>query len=324
MASRKTKAMVFITNNNKKHLSETTMKILISGSHGFIGSAVYRYYRTPRYRLLRLIRPTHIARSDEIVWQPLSGFIHHNKLDDIDAVIHLAGEPIFGRWNEHKKQAIYNSRVIGTDFLARTLAALANKPRVLLCASAVGYYGSPGDTAVTETAPPGSTFLARVCRDTEAAAQPAADAGIRTIALRFGIVLGQQGGALAKMLPAFRLALGGPLGDGRQWLSWISLADCVGAIDFALTNESLSGPVNITAPEPVRNADFARALGKALHRPARLPVPAKILRLAFDDLADEALLSSTRALPEKLTQAGGTFQHPTLQSALENILRPSK
>ena len=229
------------------------MKILISGSHGFIGTAVYRYYQTPQNRLLRLIRPTHIARSDEIFWIPANQFINHNKLNDLDAVIHLAGEPIFGRWTERKKQAIYNSRVIGTDFLCKTLVKLPNKPKVLLCASAVGYYGNPGDTAVTETAAPGDTFLARVAADTEAAAQPAADAGIRTVNLRFGVVLGKQGGALKKMLPAFRLALGGPLGDGTQWLSWISLPDCIGAIDLALTNPSHRRPRQLDRP-PNRSA----------------------------------------------------------------------
>lgn len=296
------------------------MKILISGSHGFIGSAVFSHFQQAGHTLLRLIRPTQIAHSNEIFWQPAGQYINQNKLGDIEAVIHLAGENIFGRWNEKKKQAIYDSRVIGTDFLCKTLAGLETKPKVLLCASAIGFYGDRGDEEVTETASPGDSFLSQVSRDLEAATDAAAKAGIRVITMRFGMVLGKGGGALAKMLPAFKMGMGGPLGDGQQWVSWVSMADVVGVIDFALRTKKLAGAVNVVAPQPVRNKDFAHAIGKALHRPEPVPVPKSMLHLMFGDFAEEALLSSTRALPEKLTQAGYTFQHPNLQTALKSIL----
>ncbi|MBL7214638.1 MAG: TIGR01777 family protein [Phycisphaerae bacterium] len=296
------------------------MNILISGSHGFIGSAVFEHFQEQGHQLLRLIRPTQIAHSDEIFWEPVSQFINQNKLKNIDAVIHLAGENIFGRWNEKKKQAIYDSRVIGTDFLCKTLAGLAPKPKVLLCASAIGYYGNRGDEEMTESDSPGNSFLGQVCQDVETATQAAAKAGIRVVNLRFGMVLGKEGGALAKMLPAFKMGMGGPLGDGQQWVSWISMADTVGVIEFAMTHKKLSGAVNVTAPRPVRNKEFSQTIGKTLHRPEPVPVPKSMLHLMFGDFAEEALLSSTRALPEKLTHTGYTFQHPTLQTALDSIL----
>ncbi len=296
------------------------MRILISGSHGFIGSAVFESLQKGGHELLRLIRPTQIARSDEIFWEPVSQFINQNKLKNIDAVIHLAGENIFGRWNEKKKQAIYDSRVIGTDFLCKTLAGLNPKPKVLLCASAIGFYGNRGDAEMTESDSPGSSFLSQVCQDMETTTEFAAKAGIRVVNLRFGMVLGKEGGALAKMLPAFKMGMGGPLGDGQQWVSWISIADCLGVIDFAMANKKLSGPTNVTSPSPLRNKEFTQTIGKILHRPERVPVPKTMLHLMFGDFAEEALLSSTKALPEKLTLSGYKFQHPDLQSALNSIL----
>lgn len=297
------------------------MKILISGSHGFIGSAVYRHYQTPEHRLLRLIRPMQVARSDEVFWEPARQYINQGKLENVDAVIHLAGENIFGRWNDKKKQAIYDSRIIGTEFLCNKLATLDPKPGVLLCASATGYYGDRGDAEMTESGPVGELFLSQVCRDVEAATAAAVQAGIRVVILRFGMVLGKGGGALAKMLPAFKMGMGGPLGDGTQWVSWISMDDVVGVVDFAMTHETLSGPVNVVAPAPVQNKEFARMIGKALHRPEPLPVPKTLLKLMFGDFAEEALLASTRVLPEKLLKEGYRFKHPDLQTALENILK---
>lgn len=296
------------------------MNILISGSHGFIGTAAFEHFKQQGHSLLRLIRPTQIAHSDEIFWEPTSQFINQNKLKDIDAVIHLAGENIFGRWNEKKKQAIYDSRVIGTDFLCKILAAMDSKPACLICASAVGYYGNRGDEELTESAAGGNSFLSQVCRDLETATETAAKADIRTVNLRFGMVLGKDGGALAKMLPAFKMGMGGPLGDGQQWVSWVSIADVVGAIEFALSHKNISGPINVVAPQPVRNKEFAHTIGKALHRPEPVPVPKTMLHLMFGDFAEEALLSSTKALPEKLTQAGYKFHHPDLQTALDSIL----
>ena len=296
------------------------MRILISGSHGFIGSAVFESLQKQGHELLRLIRPTQIARSDEIFWEPVSQFINQSKLKNIDAVIHLAGENIFGRWNEKKKQAIYDSRVIGADFLCKTIAKLEPKPAVLLCASAIGYYGNRGDEEMTESASPSSSFLSQVCQDMETATESAAKAGVRVVNLRFGMVLGTEGGALAKMLPAFKMGMGGPLGDGQQWVSWISIADAIGAIDFALSHKKLSGPVNIVAPQPIRNKEFAQTIGKILHRPEPVPVPKTMLHLMFGDFAEEALLSSTKALPEKLTKAGFNFQHADLSVALNSIV----
>ncbi|MHC4552536.1 MAG: TIGR01777 family oxidoreductase [Planctomycetota bacterium] len=296
------------------------MKILISGSHGFIGSMLHPRLKQDGHTLLRLIRPKKIAHSDEVFWDYTDDYIDHTHLNNIDAVIHLAGENIFGRWTDAKRKAIHDSRVLATEFLCENLVTLPTKPKVLLCASAIGYYGSRGDEELDETSSPGEEFLAKVCRGWEAAAQSVSDEGIRVVNLRFGMVLGKDGGALAKMLPAFKLGTGGPLGDGTQWLSWISLEDAVGAIEFALNHESLQGPINIVAPEAIRNKDFARTLGKVLHRPEVVPVPKKMLHIMFGDFADETLLASTKLTPAKLTRAGYEFQHPTLQTALEHIL----
>lgn len=297
------------------------MKILISGSHGFIGSVLHDLLEQADHTLLRLIRPTQIAHHDEVFWDRHDNYIDHAKLKGIDAVIHLAGENIFGRWNDTKKQEIYDSRVRGTEFLCRNLAALESKPTVLLSASAVGYYGSRGDEQLTASSTPGDGFLSRVCQDAEAATDIAAKAGIRVVNLRFGVVLGKDGGAMAKMLPAFRMGAGGTLGDGKQWMSWISVMDTVDAIIFALKHETLSGPVNIVSPQPVQNKEFSRVLGKVLHRPKLLAMPKTLLHTMFGEFADETLLASTKAVPEKLLQAGFEFQHPDLQTALESILK---
>lgn len=296
------------------------MNILISGSHGFIGAAVHRHLAQNGHTLLRLIRPKTIAHSDEVFWDYTDHYINHTHLDNIDAVIHLAGENIFGRWNEAKQQAIYDSRVGATEFLCKELITLSAKPKILLCASAIGYYGHRGDEELTETSPPGEGFLPRVCRDWEAAAQSAASGGLRVVNLRFGMVVGKDGGALAPMLGAFKMGVGGPLGSGTQWLSWVSIEDVVRVIEFALTHETLSGPVNVVSPQPVRNNDFARTLGKVLHRPARMPIPKKMLHLLFGPFADDVLLASTKVLPNKLTHAGYPFQHPSLQTAFKAVL----
>lgn len=296
------------------------MKILMSGSHGFIGSAACDYLGSRGHRLLRLIRPTQIARSDEVFWNYYEGFIDQTKLDGVEAVIHLAGENLFGRWNAKKKDAIYTSRVQGTAFLAQKLAAMPNKPRVLICASAIGYYGHREDHECIESAESGTGFLAEVCRDWEAATKPATEAGIRVVNLRFGVVLGKDGGALAKMLTPFKMGMGGPLGDGQQWISWISIDDTVRAIDFALHHETLRGAVNVVAPHPVRNKEFAHTLGRVLHRPEVVPIPKRMLHFMFGEMAEETLLASTRVLPHKLQMEGFQFTHPDLHTALEAIL----
>ncbi|MHC4237375.1 MAG: TIGR01777 family oxidoreductase [Planctomycetota bacterium] len=295
------------------------MKVLISGSHGFIGAAVHKHLTQRGGQLLRLIRPTQIARSDEVFWNIPDNYIDHSKLNGLDAVIHLAGENIFGRWNEKKKQAIYDSRVKGTAFLAGQLAAMEYKPKVLICASAIGYYGDRAEHECIETAQAGEGFLADVCKDWEAATQPAADAGIRVVNLRFGVVLGKDGGSLAKMLPAFKMGMGGPLGDGKQWISWVSIDDAVRAVEFALDHDTLMGAVNVVSPHPLRNKEFAHTIGRALHRPEVVPVPKTMLKFMFGEMAEETLLASTKVLPHKLQMEEFQFQHPDLHMALDSI-----
>lgn len=296
------------------------MKILISGSHGFIGTAVFDHLQKQGHELLRLIRPTQVARSDEVFWEPANEFIHQNKLAGVQAVIHLAGENLFGRWNDKKKNAIRDSRIKGTAFLCKTLAAMENKPQVLICASAIGYYGDRGEHECTETTEPGEGFLAEVCEEWEAATNPASDAGIRVVNLRIGVVLGKDGGAMAKMLTPFKMGMGGPLGDGQQWISWISIDDVVKVIDYALNHDTLSGPVNAVAPLPVRNKEFAHALGHALHRPELVPIPKRMLHFMFGEMAEKTLLASTRVLPKKLEMEEFQFAHPDIHTALDHIL----
>jgi uncharacterized protein (TIGR01777 family) len=296
------------------------MKILVSGSHGFIGTALCDYLKSKGHTLLRLIRPNQIAKSDEVFWNPYERFIDQTKLDDLEAVIHLAGENLFGRWSAKKKDAIYQSRVRGTAFLSEKLAAMSNKPRVLICASAIGYYGSREDHECLESAQPGEGFLAEVCKDWEAATEPAVEADIRAVNARFGVVLGKNGGALAKMLTPFKMGMGGPLGDGQQWISWVSLVDTVRAIEFSLAADTLSGPVNVVSPNPVRNKEFAHTLGHVLHRPEVVPVPKRMLHFMFGEMADQTLLASTKALPQKLHRKDFQFTHPDLYTALEAIL----
>lgn len=296
------------------------MKILVSGASGFIGSALMETLIRRGEDVHRLIRLDRVAHSGEVIWDPSQGFIQHRHLNHLDAVIHLAGEPILGRWTTHKLQQIRDSRLIPTQFLARTLAEMTAPPKVFLCASAIGYYGNRGEEILTEQSPAGEGFLAEVCRDWEAACDPAVQAGIRTVHLRFGVVLGTNGGALGQMLRMFRIGLGGSLGAGQQWMSWISMEDTVRVIQSCLDKESFSGAVNLTAPEPVRNRDFAKILGHAVHRPAVMPVPQLALRMKFGPLADEVLLASARVLPEKLMAAGFSFRHGTLETALTSLL----
>lgn len=295
------------------------MKILVSGAGGFIGSAAVAHLEARGRSVVRLVRAAAEADPNAIVWEPTAGRMAPLPAD-IDAVVHLAGENVFGRWNERKKDAIYDSRVKGTRLLAERLADMRPRPKVFVCASAIGFYGNCGDTILTEAAPAGDGFLSRVCRDWETAAEPARAAGIRVVSLRLGMALGRHGGALAKMLPAYKMGMGGVIGDGNQWISWIALTDVVRAIAFALETDALSGPVNTVSPDPMQNRTFTKTLGHALHRPELAPVPATLLRFLFGDFADETLLASTRAIPQKLQDAGFQFEHPTLQPALEAIV----
>jgi uncharacterized protein (TIGR01777 family) len=238
----------------------------------------------------------------------------------VDAVVHLAGAGVGDhRWTETYKKQLRDSRVEGTRTLSRALAGLSRRPAVLVSGSAVGFYGDTGDVAVDESGSQGEGFLAALCRDWEAAAQPAVDAGIRVVHPRTGLVLSREGGLLGKALPLFRLGLGGRLGGGRQWMSWITLDDQVAALRF-LIHDGLQGPVNLTAPEPVTNAAFTRAVGRALHRPAPFIVPAPALRLALGEFADEGALVSQRVLPDRLTKARFSFQHPDIDTALAAVL----
>lgn len=257
---------------------------------------------------------------DTVAWDPARGVLDPAALADVDAVVHLAGAPVDERWTVARKRVILSSRVDGTSLLARVVGALSPSPRVFVSASAIGYYGDRGDDIVDESAPAGSGFLATVAEAWENAAAPARDAGIRTAHPRFGIVLSRAGGALAKLLPPFELGAGGKIAQGTQWMSWIARDDVVRALCFILATDALHGPINLTAPNPATNADFAKALGHVLHRPSVATVPAFALRLMYGELADEALLAGQRVLPTALTTAGFSFLYPTLDAALRHEL----
>ena len=297
------------------------MKVLVSGASGFVGSRLTARLTDDGHQVTRLVRSHPKPERAEIQWDPAAGGLEPSALAGFDAVVHLAGENISqGRWTDAKKARIRHSRVRGTQLLAQTLARPAGRPKVLVTASAIGFYGNRGDEQLDEQSPPGSGFLAHVCRQWESATEPAAEAGVRVVPLRLGLVLSSTGGALAKMLPIFRLGLGGPLGSGRQYVSWITLDDVIGAIQHAIAADSLRGPVNAVAPHPVTNREFTRALGRALRRPALLPAPAFALRVILGQMADELLLASTRVLPRRLLDSGFRFRDPGLESALKRVL----
>jgi uncharacterized protein len=296
------------------------MHVLVSGASGLIGSALAPALDTGGHRVTRLVRGERDGGGETVRWDPDAGVIDAAALEGVDAVVHLAGETVAGRWTRSKKERIMESRRGGTGLLARTIAGLERPPRTLVCASAIGAYGNRGDEPLTERSATGSGFLADVVREWEAATRPAAEAGIRVVNLRFGIVLSPRGGALGQMLTPFRLGVGGPLGSGRQYMSWISIDDVVGAIQHALVAARLSGPVNTTAPEPVTNRVFSRTLGRVLRRPALLPVPPVALRLLFGQFADEGLLWGQRVLPERLLESGYPFRHRSLEAALRHVL----
>jgi uncharacterized protein (TIGR01777 family) len=290
----------------------------VTGSTGLIGSALVTKLAAEGYEVAAFRR-----KNGEFV-SNTHGLGNGNGLvpfEQLDAVVNLAGEPLVpGRWNSTKKANIRDSRVNSTRTLCDRLAALPHPPKVLVCASAIGYYGSRGDEILDETSLPGNGFLANVVQAWEAAAQPAVEHGMRVVFLRFGMVLSARGGALAEMLCPFRCGLGGRIGDGQQYWSWISLADAVEAILFALNNESLAGPVNVVSPEPMTNAAFVAALGKTLHRPTFATVPAWAARAAFGEMADGLLLASTRAVPNRLVENGFIFRQPRLTDALRAAL----
>ncbi len=292
----------------------------MSGSSGFIGTALSAFLRSAGHQVVPLVRRSQ-QTPGVISWDPEGGTLDATLVRDFAAIIHLAGENIAARrWSERQKRRIRESRILSTRMLSQCLAGLSSRPSVFICASAIGYYGDRGEEILREDSPQGKGFLAEVCGEWERATLPASEKGIRVITPRIGTVLGSQGGALAKMLPAFRLGLGGPIGDGKQYMSWISLKDVCAALTHCLSGGSVQGPVNLAAPEPVTNRDFARALGRILGKPAVLPLPSLILKTILGEMAQELLLSSARVEPAKLMGSGYAFKHPTLESALQDAL----
>ena len=303
--------------------------VAVTGASGLVGSALVTGLTSAGHRVVRVVRgagAASVAGQRLARWDPESGALEPSALAGADAVVHLAGESVAGgRWTEAKKRRIRSSRVDVTRRLAEALLRLERPPRLLVSASAVGYYGDRGSEILREDSSPGPGFLAEVCREWEAATDPAARAGIRVVRLRIGMVLSRRGGALGAMLTPFRLGAGGPVGSGVQWVSWIAIDDLVGAILHALATESLAGPVNAVAPEPVTNRELARTLGRVLRRPALLPLPAVAARLLFGQMADELLLASARVEPARLRATGFTFRHARLEDALRHELgRPHR
>ena len=298
------------------------MNILISGSTGMIGTALIETLKGQNHRITRLVRSPLQSSESTVQWNPATGKLNAQEIEGCDAVVHLAGESIAAsRWTEAQKAKIRDSRVQGTTLLSETLAQLAKPPKVLVCASAIGYYGNRGDTILREDSGAGTGFLADICREWESAADPAKKKGIRVVHVRTGIVLSPKGGALAKMLLPFKLGVGGIMGDGRQYWSWISLDDVIGAFQHALTNENVTGAVNAVAPRAVTNAEFTKTLGKVLSRPTIFPLPGFAARLALGEMADDLLLSSARLEPARLLATGYKFHHPELEGALHNLLQ---
>jgi uncharacterized protein (TIGR01777 family) len=300
---------------------EQIMRVLISGASGLLGSALTRALQTAGHQPIALVRRE--PRAGEVQWDP-SQPLDPAKLAGFDAIVHLAGKNIAGRWTEQFKREVLDSRVRGTSTLATAAAASyrqTGQPRIFLCASGAGYYGNRGDEVLTEESSAGQGFLAEVSRQWEGATAPASEAGVRVVNLRTGVVLARDGGALKPMLPPFKLGLGGRVGSGQQYWSWIALDDEIGAMMFLLQNDNLRGPVNAVGPAPVRNAEFVRALGKVLHRPTIFPLPEWLVKTLLGEMGEELLLTSARVLPAKLQAAGYRFAHPDLSEALRATLR---
>lgn len=296
------------------------MRVLMSGASGFIGSALRPALVDTGHTTAALVR--HSAAGDQVQWDPRHRLDPTN-LSGFDAIVHLAGKNISGRWSDKFKREVRESRVRGTSTLAVAAAESfrgTGQPSAIVAASAIGYYGDRGDEELTEGSARGTGFLADVCQEWEDATLPAWQAGVRVVHIRIGVVLAKHGGALKAMLPPFRFGVGGPIGSGRQFWSWVSLDDVVGAFLFALNRETLCGAVNATAPNPARNADFACELGGVLHRPAVFPLPAFLVSTLFGEMGDSLLLASTRVVPEKLKAAGYKFRHPRLPEALRSAL----
>jgi uncharacterized protein (TIGR01777 family) len=295
------------------------MKVLIAGASGLIGSALIPALEAEGAEVTRLVRS--FARAGEIEWHPNNDQLAPAQLKGFEAIINLAGENIAGgRWTDEQKRKIRDSRVNGTHLLSEAIAKLANRPSVFVCASATGIYGDRGDEILDEQSESGGGFLAGVCREWELATGPAVQAGVRTVNLRFGPILAREGGMLAKLLTPFKMGMGGKVGSGKQYISWVAIDDAVGAIKIALHNETVRGPLNVVSPNPVTNEVFTKTLGHVLSRPTALAMPAFAARLAFGEMADEMLLASQRVVPKRLTEAGYKFQQPELEGALRTHL----
>jgi uncharacterized protein (TIGR01777 family) len=295
------------------------MKCLVSGSTGLIGSVLVPHLKKTGHDVRRLVRkPT--SSQDEISWDPETS-VDRSKLEGFDAVIHLAGESIMGRWNDAKKDAIRKSRIHGTKTLSDALASLSNPPTVMVSASAIGYYGDRGNEWLPEESPAGTGFLPEVCHAWEQSAASIAEKGTRVVFTRFGIVLSREGGALKQMLTPFKMGVGGKVGSGDQYYSWISIDDVVEGIHHVLLNDSIQGPVNFVTPNPVKNSEFTRILAKVLNRPAIFPMPAFAARKAFGEMADALLLASARVQPTKLLASSYPYQYPELEGAIRHHLK---
>ena len=296
------------------------MTILVSGASGLVGQCVVAHATRAGHDVIKLVRSREKASANGIYWDPAKGEIDRDQLEGIDCVVHLAGENIAAnRWTSAVKKRIRDSRVNGTALLAEALSAMKTPPRTFIMASAVGYYGDRGDEVLHDNATAGDGYLADVCRDWEAAAKPLEDRKVRVVKLRIGVALTLKGGALPKMLSAFKTGMGGKIGSGKQYMAWITLEDLIGIVLFAIDNESVRGALNAVAPYPVTNADFTRALGKAIGRPTIMTVPAFALKMAVGEIAME-LLKSTRAVPTALEKYGYQFSHPDLETALSSVL----
>ncbi len=292
------------------------MKVLISGSSGLIGTALVRSLESSGHNVVRLARPGYSRASEGIAWDPAAGSLDARQLEGFDAAIHLSGENVASRrWSAEQKARIRDSRVRSTELLANALAGLDSPPKVFACASATGYYGDRGAEVLTEDAAPGADFLADVSVEWENATRAASDAGIRVVNMRISVALSAAGGMVATVGPIFRLGIGGRLGSGRQYLSWISRHDIVRAMEWILERDDLSGPVNLCSPNPVTNTEFTRTMGRLLRRPTLFPVPRFALRITQGEIAD-MLLASVRATPGKLSASGFEFRHPRLEDAL--------
>lgn len=295
-------------------------RILVSGASGLIGSALASFLSTGGHTVYRLARNSSRFDKCTILWPATANLADDIGLEGFDAVVHLAGESIAGRWTDAKKQRIRDSRILGTRKLCQMLSHLKDPPQTLICASAIGFYGNRGDEILTEQSAPGDDFLATTCQDWERESHIAEKAGIRVVHLRFGVVLTPAGGALAQMLTPFRLGIGGVIGNGSQYVSWISLDDVLGAILHALMTGDLQGPVNVVSPNPVTNRELSKTLGTILHRPACFPLPSAVVNILFGEMGNALLLSSARVSPARLLETGYSFRHPTLHTALQHLL----